>query len=908
MRARTISLFLIAVLVLLSATWLIGVDPWVAPGWAATLSWTDLDGPTGGPAQALALNPAYPADPHVLAGGGVDLGYASWAGMGIFRSQDGGLTWAEPGGPSNGALFDVAYSSDWAGDGFAVAGLWDGVWATDDRGATWHRLSSLDTGGPAFVAAVAVGTTSAGDRALLAGGWYGALWRSTNDGATWTEFDGPLGVRRVRVHPLQPDVALAAAGNGLWRSADGGLSWTQIVTQTQIFDVAFAADGGAAYATYSDHLWRSGDDGLTWQVMPGLTASFLDAIGLSDDGDALFVAARGALYRYDFSTAAFAPVTNNLRTGYYLRLAPSPHFATDQTLLAATYDGVWISQDGGQTFARSDGFSTFPIRAVAAASNDPDGELFAGGEYGVWRRVGGAWRPANYGMGGSMASSVTDLALSPAYGSDGTLFVARSISVSRGGALYRSTDRGDSWEWLVSAGYIGQVELSPAFATDRRVFMVADQHLVISMDGGATWSTPTFWTDAHTARLLAISPNYVTDQTLYVVGNHVYLSHDGGLTWTAATSPPPIVDGVVAWQPFRLAIDADGALYLAIYRYDPAESYARHDQVWTSHDGGDTWSQVASAPDLPISALAVGPGSTGGELLYIAVFDDNEFDDRIVAPDLYVSGDGGAIWTNLGAVPGGPAQVLTTATGAAGEVLAGTRGVWLLDATDAPTATPDPCEELLHNRSFEYDGVWRIPVTAYSAARTTERHSYGYWSMRTGIVDATANVRSYSDFSQDVALPANQALALRFQRWSSAGTEADARGALPSAVAGATTIDAFHQALATMNGDLHYAMLIDPPSGAIHFLYLRLDNEQGWVDETFDLSSDAGKTVRLQFGTFNDGAGAVAAQYFDGFSLQACATPVMTPVETPISTPVILSDLWLPFVSRSEGATIPPPP
>jgi photosystem II stability/assembly factor-like uncharacterized protein len=140
-------------------------------------------------------------------------------------------------------------------------------------------------------------------------------------------------VRRLAFDPAQPAVALAAASDGLWRSTDGGLSWTQATTVTQIFDLAFAADGSAAYATFLSRLWRSTDTGLTWQPFTSLTADYLDAIGLSADGAGLFVAQRGNLYRYAAAAGEFVTVTTDLNTSYILRLAPSPTYASDQTLL-----------------------------------------------------------------------------------------------------------------------------------------------------------------------------------------------------------------------------------------------------------------------------------------------------------------------------------------------------------------------------------------------------------------------------------------------------------------------------------------------------------------------------------------------------------------------------------------------
>ena len=97
----------------------------------------------------MAVNPDYPTDQTILAGGGHDLFYASWKGYGIFRSLDGGATWGAPGGPADGAVLDAAFSPRWHDDGMAMAGLWQGVWITHDRGATWQQLSGSEMGGPA---------------------------------------------------------------------------------------------------------------------------------------------------------------------------------------------------------------------------------------------------------------------------------------------------------------------------------------------------------------------------------------------------------------------------------------------------------------------------------------------------------------------------------------------------------------------------------------------------------------------------------------------------------------------------------------------------------------------------------------------------------------------------------------
>ena len=143
------------------------------PTWADSPTWTDLQGPLGGSAQALAVNPHYPTDPTVFAGGGREFSSATWLGLGIFGSHDGGLTWPDRSGPSNGALLDVAFSPGWQSDGFAAAALFQGVWSTSDRGATWQRRFNNDDSGPVYLQTVAVSLPANGMHSLLAASPYG---------------------------------------------------------------------------------------------------------------------------------------------------------------------------------------------------------------------------------------------------------------------------------------------------------------------------------------------------------------------------------------------------------------------------------------------------------------------------------------------------------------------------------------------------------------------------------------------------------------------------------------------------------------------------------------------------------------------------------------------------------------
>jgi hypothetical protein len=127
----------------------------------------------------------------------------------------------------------------------------------------------------------------------------------------------------------------------------------------------------------------------------------------------------------------------------------------------------------------------------------------------------------------------------------------------------------------------------------------------------------------------------------------------------------------------------------------------------------------------------------------------------------------------------------------------------------------------------------------------------------------------------------------------------------------AGTLDDFYRALDARAGDLQYILLIEQPGGQVHTLYQGLDNGRAWEEKTFDLRAYLGKKLRLQFGTFNDGSGPTAAQYFDVLELQAVAPagptqtptamPTVTPTGNPTAVPSLTPHAWLPYLNPGRS-------
>ena len=200
-----------------------------------------------------------------------------------------------------------------------------------------------------------------------------------------------------------------------------------------------------------------------------------------------------------------------------------------------------------------------------------------------------------------------------------------------------------------------------------------------------------------------------------------------------------------------------------------------------------------------------------------------------------------------------------------------------------PTSTPGPCGNLFHNSSFESTSDWEIPITAYSAGYSTAQAHTGTRSMRTGILNTADNVFSYSDFRQAVQIPSGATVATaRFWLYTLSGESSIL--SQPEMIA--PTGQPFNQT--TLSGDLQYVLVLDQFQNWIDTLVWQRTNEGSWHYYEFDLRRYAGRTIYLQFGTFNNGLNGITSMFVDDVSLDNCVTtPTPGPSPTATRTPTI---------------------
>ena len=173
-----------------------------------------------------------PTNPSVL--------YAGTRGR-IFKSQDGGLNWAEVSGGISSFATALAVSP---GDSETIyAGTaGSGVFKSSDGGKTWDEAGKeLQT---TAVRSLAIDPSNP---SVVFAGKDGGIFVSENAGKSWTASDAGLPrsiVYSVVIDPARPKRVFAGTSAGLFVSGDRGGSWRRAATSAvPVTSLAFAPEG-----------------------------------------------------------------------------------------------------------------------------------------------------------------------------------------------------------------------------------------------------------------------------------------------------------------------------------------------------------------------------------------------------------------------------------------------------------------------------------------------------------------------------------------------------------------------------------------------------------------------------------------------------------------------------------------
>ncbi len=541
----------------------------------------------------------------------------------LYRSQDGGLTWQAltndlPPAPITALYADTDGRRLFVGLQDVVQGCCGGLWGSLDRGATWTRIPLGRDG--LTIQRIA---RSAGGRHLLVvataadSNPASTLYRSTDDGRTWTArdvllADQPPGDVLTDLIPASGDASLlfAATRNGrLYRSADAGDTWN---LQPLAFDMGQAAapvnvrlvispDNGdalllarSATSERPDRLdiERSEDGGRSWRRLAagGLSSqTIVGALSALRNSVYLLDSDQGAFRSTDGGTT-WQPLEGPLSAGQVAEFLPlpatfnlqpatrTPEPSADQTVLAATGYGIFLSRDGGalwQAYGSGLPFNSSIVGLLTDARRA--GQIWAISDTRpgagtplpplVLRSLdsGRTWLPAARGLPAGVATAWT---LDP--GALDTLMLATAETFAR------TTDAGLTWQVTrLEPGTHAVIAVAP---TDSRVIYLGGRPALRSTDRGASWQAMPValpGTAAQASDVTGLAVDAAQGEHLWAgYDGGVAESLDGGRSWRAAG----LAGQKVRWLhfgpsggfPLLAGVDGDG-----IYRLDaPAGVWA----------------------------------------------------------------------------------------------------------------------------------------------------------------------------------------------------------------------------------------------------------------------------------------------------------------------------------------------
>jgi hypothetical protein len=174
----------------------------------------------------------------------------------------------------------------------------------------------------------------------------------------------------------------------------------------------------------------------------------------------------------------------------------------------------------------------------------------------------------------------------------------------------------------------------------------------------------------------------------------------------------------------------------------------------------------------------------------------------------------------------------------------------------------------LINGGFESNASWIFRSNPVLAGYVTNPVLAGQRSLRTGVAAGGANVESYSPAEQTVTIPSWAVSAqLRFSRYNVLG-ETAAVGAASIEEMVMPTTEA-ELAATSLPSDFFYVIVIRS-DGTIDWLLREQVNNLNWREITLNLSQYKGQTIRLQFGTYNNGLYGTSRTFVDSASLVIC--------------------------------------
>lgn len=558
---------------------------------------------------------------------------------GVFKSIDAGNTWTEMNvGLRSPAIHQVSLSPDYANDATLFAATEVGLYRSTDGGGTWAKSS-------ASLPNARFGVVEFADAPNIVYAAGRVLFRSLDGGQTWTALrDFRRSVKSVALSPsFTTDFTLLvsfgrATESGLFVSVDGGATFGQMeagLTDPLVNRVAIADDGTffavseAAACFRADQafgVWTEFSDGF--EQLASQTDSHFFTLDVSPtfsvDGEVFVGAHEGLFHSVDRGEHWKQRDLYHQRINRYLTLSPT--FQVDGEVYAGNYGGGPFKYDDATAQWEALGHGIISLWCGAleiSPTYATDGTVFYG--------YSGAWRSNDRGAtwtkvfpGGDVTRS---LAISPQYAIDTTVFLnAASLGT------HKSTDGGANWTPITNLPVvrINHIRLDPQYPAVPTIFTTPQgMGILRSDDDAATWIDVSGPMAGKNVRAFELSPDFANDGVALAgsVGNGLFRTNDRGASWVPVPGLPSGGGDTIESFDFSPDYANDRTLFVVSFL----------DGLFRSTDDGATWLPLsAGLPDDAKRVVRVSPAFVSDQTVFLSTHDWT-----------FRSTDAGLSWTRL---------------------------------------------------------------------------------------------------------------------------------------------------------------------------------------------------------------------------------------------------------------------
>lgn len=479
-----------------------------------------------------------------------------------------------------------------------------GLWKSTNNGTSWTCLT--DNQAVLGVSDMAIDPSNSNTIYIATGDgdasdtYSVGVLKSTNGGTSWSttglnfQVTQTRRIRRLIMHPTNSSILLAATTNGLYKTTNGGTSWT-LVSGGSYQDLAYKPNNPNVVYAVNDEFFKSTNGGNSFtQISTGLPAD-------------------NTVNRYKIGVSADEPnwvylVCGKESNSTYKGLYRSTNSGTSFSLQSNSPNIFGYATDGSD----SSGQSWYDLAIVV----DPtDASTLWVGGVNVWKSTNAGVNytcQTDWVYPNNIGYTHADIHYLNIY--NGNVYCGSD------GGVFSSSNGGSSWSDLSSGLQISQFYKLSTSQTNNNIVITGSQDNGTNRYNGSTNWTHVIGADGMECIIDPTNPNRMYGAIQY---GSIRRSTNGGNSFSSIIKPDDFNDTGAWVSPYVLDPNNTNTIYVG------------YTELYKSTNGGNSFTQVSNR-NTSKTLRVIDVCASNSSVIYVS--------DR---DDIYRSSNGGSSFTNI---------------------------------------------------------------------------------------------------------------------------------------------------------------------------------------------------------------------------------------------------------------------